>query len=138
MSWLFSYVEKITHMWRRWGQTSEFPFGIYWWTLKKPEKLEFWKNEKKILLEISSFYTCVSKATIIWSTVPEKKKWKKHLEMSSYQTCATKNMIICCMLTQIWNVTDIIFCSFSPLLTPKIWKKCKKHLEILSFYTCAP
>ena len=30
-----------------------------------------------------------------------------------------------------------IFCSFTPLLTPKIkfWKKCKKHLEILSFYT---
>ena len=33
-----------------------------------------------------------------------------------------------------------IFCSFTPLVTPKIkiWKKCKKHLEILFFYTYAP
>ena len=41
------------------------------------------------------------------------------------------------MLTQIWNAhTDIIFChfrpffcTFAPLLTPKIkiWKKCKKN-----------
>ena len=32
-----------------------------------------------------------------------------------------------------------IFCSFTPLLTPKIkiWKKCKTQLDILSFYTCA-
>ena len=37
---------------------------------EKPEKSEFWKNEKK-LLEISSFYTCVPKTTIIWRTVPE-------------------------------------------------------------------
>ena len=31
-----------------------------------------------------------------------------------------------------------IFCSFTPLLTPKIkvQKNCKKHLEILSFFTC--
>ena len=34
-----------------------------------------------------------------------------------------------------------IFCSFAPLLTPKIkiWKKLKKkHPEMLSFYTCVP
>ena len=31
----------------------------------KHEKSEFWKNEKK-LLEISSFYTCVPKVTIIY------------------------------------------------------------------------
>ena len=35
---------------------------------EKPEKSEFWKNK---ILEISSFYTCVLKATIIWGTVPE-------------------------------------------------------------------
>ena len=35
---------------------------------------------------------------------------------------------------------EVIFCSFTTLLTPKIkiWKKCKKHLEILSFYPCVP
>ena len=37
---------------------------------QKPEKSEFWKNEN-ILLEMSSFYTCVLKTTIIWGTVPE-------------------------------------------------------------------
>ena len=37
---------------------------------EKPEKSEFWKNEKK-LLEISSFYRGAPKNTIIWGTVPE-------------------------------------------------------------------
>ena len=37
---------------------------------KNPTKNEIWKNEKK-LLEISSFYTNVPKATIIWVLVPE-------------------------------------------------------------------
>ena len=36
----------------------------------KPPKSEFWKNEKK-LLEISSFYRCEPKTTIICGTVPE-------------------------------------------------------------------
>ena len=35
--------------------------------LWKTRKSEFWKNEKR-LLEISSFYTCVPKTTIIWGT----------------------------------------------------------------------
>ena len=61
---------KIIQMWRRWGHTSEFPFGIYWWTLKNPKNQNFEKMKKK-LLEISSFYTCVPKTTIIWRTVPE-------------------------------------------------------------------
>ena len=34
---------------------------------EKPEKSEFWKNEKK-LMEVSSFYTYVPKTTIIWGT----------------------------------------------------------------------
>ena len=48
------------------------------------------------------------------------------------------------MLTQICSADllffssfQVIFCSFAPLLTPKIkiWNNVKKHLEILSFYT---
>ena len=35
----------------------------------KPQKSKFWKW--KNLLEISSFYTCAPKITIIWCTVPE-------------------------------------------------------------------
>ena len=39
-------------------------------TCLKPQKSKFWKI-KKTLLEISLFYTCVPKATIIWYTVPQ-------------------------------------------------------------------
>ena len=40
-------VTKITHMRRRWGNTSERPFGIYWWTLKTPKTQNFEKIKKK-------------------------------------------------------------------------------------------
>ena len=68
---------------------------------------------KKNLPQISSFYSCVPKITIIWCTVPEKR-----------------------------NETDRIFCHFGPffaLLAPfmipkiKILKQWKTFLEILSF-----
>ena len=39
------------------------------------------------------------------------KKWKKHLDMSSFYTCVSKTTIIGCMLPGIWIVTDIIFCT---------------------------
>ena len=91
------------------GHTSEFPSGIYWWTLKNPKSQNFEKIKKKIL-EIS-FHTCVPKTTIIWGTFPEirsetkffcqfgpflvppslttqktkiLKNWKNHLEMSPF------------------------------------------------------
>ena len=56
-------------------------------------------------------------------------------------------MIIWCMLTQIWSVTDIFFChfrSFFALLFHywprklKFGKNIKPYLEILSFYTYIP
>ena len=132
----------------------------------KPEKLEFWKNEKK-LLEISSFYICVPKVTIIWGPPPEihsgtdrifchfrllfallpplttrkikiLKKWKKHLEISSFYTCVPQTTII-------WSATKFllfwtIFCPFTLLITQKIkiLKKPKTRLEISSFYTSVP
>ena len=37
------------------------------------------------------------------------KKWTNHLEMSSFYTCVTKIIIIWCMLPEIWSVTDIFF-----------------------------
>ena len=42
------------------------------------------------------------------------KQWKKHLEMSSLYTYVPKITSIWCMLPEIWNVTDIIFCHFGP------------------------
>ena len=108
----FVVTKKNTHIWRRWGH-----LRVSFWHLlmnfEKPKKSEFWKNEKK-LLEISSFYTCVPKTTIMWGTVPE-----------------------------IRSETEF-FCHFGPffaLLTPspltnqktKILKKWKKHLGMSSF-----
>ena len=109
------------------------------YTPLKPKKSEFWKNEKK-LLEISSFYTCVPKSTIVWGTVPEiqsdtdrifwhfgslfpfyplttqkiktLKKCKKCPEMSSFYSYVPKITIIWCMLSEIWSATDRIFCHF--------------------------
>ena len=47
--------------------------------LWKTRKIRILKKWKKILLRISSFYTCVPKATIIWGTVPEIQSEPFHL-----------------------------------------------------------
>ena len=62
--------KKITHMWRRWSTPQNFllRFIDELWKAWKIRVLK--KNEKKKLLEISSFYTCVPKTIIIWGTVP--------------------------------------------------------------------
>ena len=52
-----SILKNQTHV--KVGNTSEFSFGIYWWTFKYKKKLRTlkkWKEEKK-LLEISLFHT---------------------------------------------------------------------------------
>ena len=78
----------------------------------KTRKIRIWKNNKK-LLEISSFYTCVSKTTIIWGTAPE-----------------------------IWSETDIIFWHFEPffsLLLPnrkKFWKNEKASGYVIILHMC--
>ena len=97
------------------GHTSEFPFDIYWWTLKNPKILNFEKNEKK-MLEISSFYTCVPKTTIIWGTVTEIRREKEFFVILDH------------------------FLPFYPHNNPENqnFKKGKKHLEMSSFHTCAP
>ena len=46
------YYKNHTHR-KKVGNSSEFPFGIYWSTLKNP------KSQKKILLEISYQFTHV-------------------------------------------------------------------------------
>ena len=72
---------------------------------------------------------------------------KKLLDISSFYTCAPKITVIWCMVLEILSETEKIFCHFGPFfaLLPlplndpeyqnfekKKWKKC---LEILSFYT---
>ena len=60
----------MTYMWRRWGKPQNF-LSAFIDELWKTRKIRILKKWKKVLLEISSFYTCVPKTTIIWGTVPE-------------------------------------------------------------------
>ena len=61
---------------------------------------------------MSSFYTCVPKITFIWCMLPEICEWKT-------------------IFLSFW----VIFCPFTPLLTPKIkvCKKCKKTWRYYPF-----
>ena len=137
-----SFINEKSHTCEVGGANLRISFWNLLMNFEKPEKSEFWKMKRK-LLEMSSFYTCAPKATIMkyssWDKELDKKflsfwaifcpfiphplttqkikilkKWKKNLQISSFQTCATKNTIIWCMLTQIWSATDIIFCHLRP------------------------
>ena len=121
-------------------------------TPRNPKNQNFEKMKK--ILEISSFYTCKPKTTIIWGMVPQIqsetkffvilgyflpfyplktwkiklfKKWKNHLEMSSFYTCLPKIVIIWCMLPEIWSVTYIIFLSFWAIFYPLTLLTTKKN-----------
>ena len=100
----------------------------------------------KTLLEISSFFTCVPKTTIIWGTIPPLqpakskfwKKWKKHLEMASFYTCIPKITSIWCMLPAIWSASFCAsFCLFTPILPQKLkLKKIYKKAWRYYLFTC--
>ena len=116
--------------------------------------------------EISSFYACVSKATIIGSTVPEIRSqtyffchFGPFFVFHSHSPNNTENQNFEKMKMSYGDILilnlcskkqdhmmyaysgmecdrhnfllfEVIFCPFTPLLTPKIkiWKKCKKYL----------
>ena len=55
---LWCDVKKTTHV-KKVGYTSEFPFGIYWWTLKHLKNQNFEKmKEKKNAGDIIIFHMC--------------------------------------------------------------------------------
>ena len=119
----------------------------------KPQKIRILKKRKR-LLEIS-FYKSVPKTTIIYEVqflrygvrqtgfflsfqaifchfipittrkIKIFKKWKNNLDMSSFYTFIPKITIIWCMLHEIRNTTDIIFCPFEPFLAllPHYWSQ---------------
>ena len=82
---------------------------------EKSKTSDFWKKWKK-LLDISSFYTCVPKT--------------QSYEVQFLRYRVRENFL------SFWA----IFCSFAPLLTPKIKisKKCEKHPDIypILLYMC--
>ena len=57
-------------MWRGWDTPQNLLLAFIDELWKNPKNQNFEKVKKK-LLEISSFYTCVPKTTIIWGTVPQ-------------------------------------------------------------------
>ena len=60
-----THEKKVDH-------TSEFPSGIYWWTLKNLKNQNFVEMKKKKLLEISLFHKCT--------------KSHNHMKYSSWDT----------------------------------------------------
>ena len=138
------------------GHTSEFPFGIYWWTLKnlKNQIFEKWNN----LLGIP-FYTCVAKANhmrysswgMFWDRIllsfwvflcPFNPLPPNKPENQNFETKKTfRDVIILNFCNKKHYHIYIIFCHFRPffVLVPhwklKFWKNVKKQQEI-SFSTC--
>ena len=118
----------------------------------KPRISKKWKK----LLEISLFYTCVPKTTIIWDTVTETRSERLKFFVILGHVChlASGYVIILHICTKnhnhmmyaFWDIsaTDVILLSFFTLL-PHYWprklkfgKNVEKQQEILSFYKCAP
>ena len=104
---------------RKVGQTSEFPFGIYWWT-RKSQKNQTFEKMKKFAGDIIILHKCI--------------KNRGHmLYCSTDMVCEECNCYF-----SFWA----IFCLFTPLTaqkmkTSKQWKRKEKYLEI-SFYTRVP
>ena len=83
-----------------------------------------------------------------WKTEIKKNNKKEILEISSFYISVWKTMIICYNVPEIWHLMDVtfifsfcaIFCTSTPLKAQKTksQKKRKKHLEISSFYTNIP
>ena len=149
------------------GHTSEFPFGIYWWTLKNLKNQNFEKKKKKKKCWRYHHFTNVWQKPhqvqflrygarqfflSIWAffcLLPHTPS--KVLDANKPKFWKNEKSIWRCHHQMMYAYSDMecnrnIFCqfrpafAFTPLLTRKIKirKKCKKQLEILSFYICAP
>ena len=115
-SWWYDLQFLRYKVWQaKTGNSTSF-FALLPPPLLKSRKIRIFKNWKKKLLEISSFYTCVPKTTIIWGTVPE-----------------------------IWSEIDRIFCHFRPFFPPftplttaesKFWKNEKSNWICHHFTHC--
>ena len=118
-----SLTKKSKHR-RKVGYTSEFLFGIYWWTLKNPEN-QTWSWSYAILFlryMVCDGCNCYfSMSAIFCSFTPltalKKKIWKKRKKQQQQQEPEdiiilhkyTKNHdhMLCCSW-DIWCVTDVI------------------------------
>ena len=125
-----------THM-KKVGHTSEFPFVIYWWTLKNPKNHNFEKMEKNcwryrhfvhVYQKRQSYEVqfLIYRVTQILFVIldhflpftfphpnnPENQnveKMKKAFTDPIILNLPNKNTIKWCMLNQIWSAADIFF-----------------------------
>ena len=137
---LLPYIERITHMWRRWDApewwwiyqllsiiTREFLFGIYWWTWKTNNYLKnCWSGpiKNKIILIFTMLHFLL-------------KKIKKNICRYHYQNLDD-------MICSSWDIEKnilklVILGQFLPFYIPpknpqnKKFEKWKNFLEISSF-----
>ena len=132
------------------GHTSEFPLGIYWWTLKSPKsqtsgkmkKIEgdviilhmctknhnhmrysYWDTEWQRIYHFGPFFTLFHP---LLPNNPEKqilKKWKKASgDVIIFLQQKTRSCDVCLLR---YGVQQTIFCHFRPLfaLLPYYWLK---------------
>ena len=112
------------------------------------------------MLEMSSFYTCASKTTIIWGTVPEiwSETDRSFYHLGQFLSFYLSTSLIFYHFTQVyqkswswatlflrygtWRINCFlfwtIFCTFNPSNSPKIFFLSKEHLKISSFLTYVP
>ena len=99
----FFFKKNPTHA-KKVGHTSEFLFGIYWWTLKNPKNENFEKMKTfagdiiilhmctknhdgdRIFCHFGPFFALLPPPSPYNPKNQNFEKWKKHLEMSSFQT----------------------------------------------------
>ena len=66
--WWSVSAKNHTHV-KKVGHISEFPFGIYWWTLKNPKNQNFEKMKKNCWRY--HHFTYVNQKPQPWGTVPD-------------------------------------------------------------------
>ena len=140
--------------------TSEFPFGIYWWTLKNPKNQNFEKIKKNCWRyhhfihvyqkpqsnEIEflryrvrqSFWSIFCLFTLFTTRkIKILQKYKKTLVVSSFYTSVPKILILFYTVPEIWCVTDVtaifyfgLFFAFLPPNQPKKIKIKKKKKSL--------
>ena len=116
---------------------------------KNPNQVEFlrYKVRQMFFLSFWAIFGLFLPAPL---NIPENQNFEKNenrlWRCHHFKLALQKNTIKWCMLTQIWSVTDIIFCQFRPFfgLLPHYWpgkSKFGKYLKTTwSYYpfTCAP
>ena len=149
-------LTKTSHTWEQGGAHLRITFGIYWWTFKNhknqtssfytcvPKTTVKWGTVKDIRSETKflSFWIIFCPFNLLSPNSPENQNFeeikKTFGDVFILSLCNKKHHLLMYAYSDMeWSHRynfffsfQTSFCSFAPLLIPKI--------KILSFYTCAP